>query len=141
MVINQFRGKYRFLSNFADSPFVYNGLKYPTVEHAFQALKTDDLNEHEKIRFAPTPAEAKNMGRKIVMKVGWEDIKIGVMLNLVREKFKQNDDLRMKLFDTGDEELQEGNWWGDKFWGICEGEGENHLGKILMIVREEFKKN
>ena len=47
--------------------------------------------------------------------------------------------LQKKLIDTGDAELIEGNWWGDKFWGVCEGEGENHLGKLLMEVREMFK--
>ena len=65
------------------------------------------------------------------------------MKDIVREKFKQNDDLmRMLLIDTGNEELVEGNYWGDSFWGVDlkTNEGENHLGIILMELRDEFRK-
>jgi ribA/ribD-fused uncharacterized protein len=141
MAINQFQGKYRFLSNFADSPFDYRGLKYPTVEHAFQAFKTLDISEQDKIRSARNPSEAKRMGRQIKMRSDWETFKYPLMEELVREKFKQNNELRMQLLDTGDEELIEGNWWGDVCWGVCNGEGENNLGKILMKVRAEFKED
>ena len=61
------------------------------------------------------------------------------MLEIVRSKFKQNKDLAKKLIETGDAYLEEGNWWGDKIWGVCNGEGENRFGKILMQVREELK--
>lgn len=39
---------------------------------------------------------------------------------------------------NGDAELIEGNTWGDRIWGVCDGVGENRLGKILMRVRAEM---
>lgn len=56
----------------------------------------------------------------------------------MRVKFR-NPELRDKLVATGDAEIVEGNWWGDKFWGVCRGVGENHLGKILMRIRTELQ--
>ena len=57
-----------------------------------------------------------------------------------RKKYLQ-ESLKSKLLSTGDCLLEEGNWWGDKFWGvdIKTREGENHLGKIIMQVREELR--
>ena len=60
------------------------------------------------------------------------------MTEIVRTKFEQNSDIRQKLIDTYPEELIEGNYWHDTFWGVCEGVGENHLGQILMQIRREF---
>jgi predicted NAD-dependent protein-ADP-ribosyltransferase YbiA (DUF1768 family) len=57
---------------------------------------------------------------------------------LVRQKFREPK-LRELLAGTRNAELIEGNYWGDRFWGVYvgDGKGENHLGKILMQVREE----
>ena len=60
------------------------------------------------------------------------------MYEIVKDKFSRNPELRVKLLNTGDIELIEGNYWGDTFWGVCNGKGENHLGKILMRVRKEL---
>ena len=84
------------------------------------------------------PAEARRAGQKLPMRTDWESVKIDVMFRCLKEKFK-DPELREKLIDTGDEELIEGNWWGDTFWGVCQGKGENHLGKLLMTIREEIK--
>ena len=54
-------------------------------------------------------------------------------------KVYQNDDLADCLVDTGDQPLIEGNTWGDRFWGVCGGTGMNHLGRLLMEVREELQ--
>ena len=43
------------------------------------------------------------------------------------------------LLSTEDSSLVEGNDWNDKFWGVCQGKGLNHLGRILMKVRKEVK--
>lgn len=111
--------------------------KYPTTEHAFQAAKTLDEKEREKIRVAKTPGQAKRLGQKVTLRKDWESIKIKIMLNLNRQKFDRAD-LGDRLVDTGQAELIEGNTWGDTFWGVCKGVGKNHLGKILMEVREEL---
>ena len=60
------------------------------------------------------------------------------MEEIVRIKFK-DEDLRKLLLATCTEELVEGNNWGDKFWVVCDGQGRNELGKILMKVRREIQ--
>ncbi len=88
---------------------------------------------------APSPSKAKRLGRGVSLRPNWENIKLQVMKDIVRAKFTQNTDLRIMLVQgTGDAELIESNDWGDEFWGVCDGKGENHLGKILMEVREEL---
>ena len=60
------------------------------------------------------------------------------MLWGVREKFKTHPDLAAQLLATDPQELVEGNHWKDTYWGVCDGIGQNNLGKILMIVRDEI---
>lgn len=136
-MINEFRDKYRFLSNFWSCFVRYDGDIYPSVENAYQAAKMKV--EADKFRFFYCKAsEAKQLGRLLPMRDDWDNLKLQVMLDLVRLKFS-HPELAYLLLDTDDEELQEGNWWGDTYWGTVNGKGENHLGKILMQVREELK--
>lgn len=138
-MINQFTGKYFFLSNFAPSLLTVDEITYPTVEHAFQAMKTLDPAERAQIAAVATPAAAKWAGRKVALREDWEQVKVEIMEELVRQKFSDPayaDQLRA----TGEEELVEGNTWNDRFWGVCRGQGQNHLGKILMRVREELRR-
>ena len=137
-MINCFDGKYAFLSNFYESPITYEGITYPTNEHFFQAMKTLDINEKKKIAAANTPGQSKRMGRAVTLRSDWETIKSYYMELGLRLKF-QNPDLAAKLIATGDEELIEGNPWGDRIWGVYNGEGENRLGKLLMKIRDELK--
>lgn len=140
MVIGSFVGEYRFLSNFWPALVSLDGEVYLSVEGAYQASKTDDRQIREKIRGC-SPALAKRLGRA-VKKHGDESISIegrlAVMRDLVSQKFA-TEPLRSKLLETGDAELIEGNRWGDRFWGVYGGTGENHLGKILMRVRGELR--
>jgi N-glycosidase YbiA len=135
-VINRFFGNYRFLSNFWPCRIKYEGLVYPSVEHAYQAAKTLDCSEKLKICEAKTPGQAKRMG--CTLRSDWEEIKLNVMLDLLRLKFSIPE-LKEKLLLTEDALLVEGNEWGDVFWGVWEGRGENNLGKLLMKVRGEIK--
>lgn len=137
-MISRFRGRYDFLSNFYLSPFTLDGHVYPTVEHAFQVAKTLDPKMQAMIRNAPTPAAVKQMGRLATLRPDWEDVKNDVMLDLLRVKFRPVSGLSTALLDTGDEELVEGNTWGDTYWGVCNGRGDNWLGVLLMMVREEI---
>ena len=144
-VINLFNGEYLFLSNFANSTVTYEGVEYPTVEHAFQAAKTLDKKERKKIAKAETPGKAKKMGRAVKLREDWERIKEQVMYECVKEKFK-DPVLKKKLEETYPITLIEGNNWHDNCWGDCscekckEKEGKNLLGNILMRVREENMK-
>lgn len=143
-MIRSFFGKYRFLSNFWIVPAWYDGWEYPSSEHAFQAAKTLDWDERHKIRMASGPKEAKQLGGPpekggiVTLRPNWDQIKIQVMEDIVRDKFTRNPDLRARLLATGEVGLIEGNWWGDTFWGECKGRGENHLGRILMKIRKEL---
>lgn len=138
--ISEFSGKYAFLSNFQFAPIAYDGIKYLNVESAYQAQKCE--TKFERLQFANlSPRDAKKKGRQIKLRSDWEEVKFKIMEDLVREKFSQNPELAIKLLETGDAILEEGNYWHDTIWGVCNGVGENHLGKILMKVREELKNN
>lgn len=137
--IEFFAGPYRFLSNFHPSPIFYEGISFPTVEHAYQAAKTEDVLDREIISKTTSPAAAKRMGRNVKMRSDWEVIKIDIMLELVSQKF-ENLELRRSLLATGDDELIEGNTWGDTFWGKVNGVGHNELGNILMYVRARLRR-
>ena len=136
-IINEFSGSYRFLSNFWSCYISYEGVDYPSVENAYQAAKCAALAD--RVRFQHiTASEAKKLGRLIQMRPDWNDVRVQIMTDLVRQKFS-DPSLAAKLLETGDIELQEGNWWGDVFWGTVNGVGQNVLGNILMKVRKELR--
>ena len=137
-MIDSFRGEYYFLSNFFEIPVTYNGITYQNNEAAFQAQKTLDIDERK--AFAEIdPQTAKRKGRSVQLRPDWEQVKVDIMYEICKAKFTQNPSLAQKLLDTKDEELVEGNTWGDMIWGQVNGKGKNHLGKILMRVRDELK--
>ena len=146
MKIDCFDGKYAFLSNFYSSPIAPfdDGIIYPTVEYAFQAYKTTDINKRKEIAAQPTPGKAKRLGRHVKMRDDWREIRIDIMYIALKEKFRDLE-LRTKLLATGNSELVEGNTWSDNFWGDChcpkcrDIKGENNLGKLLMKIREDYK--
>jgi ribA/ribD-fused uncharacterized protein len=140
MTIDSFSGEFEFLSNFSANPVLMpDGIEYPTAEHAFQAHKTFDLSKREAISRLNTPGKAKRAGRKVNLRADWENVKLDIMLVVLLCKFERSEDLRQRLADTRDDELIEGNTWGDTFWGVCRGVGENHLGKLLMRVRKSLE--
>jgi DNA adenine methylase len=136
--IDSFSGENRFLSNFWQTAIVYEGQEYPSTEHAYQAAKSLDLTVRRAVAATPTAAEAKALGRRIAMRTDWEQVKLQVMEDVLRQKFA-NPDLHEKLIATENSELTEGNTWGDRFWGVCNGVGENHLGKLLMKIRDDLQ--
>jgi len=137
MAIEKFRGEYRFLSNFWPARVVFDHSLYPTVENAYQAAKTTNRVLRVAFQNCHTAGQAKKAGRELLLRSDWEDIKLELMLELQREKFK-DEDLKSQLMSTGDQELIEGNSWNDTYWGVCRGKGQNHLGKMLMKVRQEL---
>jgi len=159
--IYEFQGEHRFLSNFWPARVTLDNAEYPTVEHAYQAAKfTADqaggttgrwgihpgtpFTIRQLIQAARSPGLAKTYGKMWPPRAGWEEVKLVVMEVLVRQKFTGPDaqpegqNLAALLRGTGDAELVERNEWGDRFWGVYHGRGENHLGKILMKVRKEI---
>lgn len=145
-----FQGKLRFCSNFWPSKFVHsfdtpvkNNRVVPDVERAYQASKFTSLDKISAILATTSPGRAKKMGRTLQMEVeGFDEKKEGIMLTLVRAKFKIHR-LNSLLQRTGGDILVEDNYWHDQFWGNCVCDkhksvsGQNKLGEILMKVREE----
>lgn len=143
--IDDFRGTYFFLSNFAPAPVIFEGQEYPTVEHAYQAAKTLEPEGRDRVRAAATPELAKKLGGKLTLRPDWPEIKVELMRSLLRQKFHRHPELQELLLKTGDAELVEGNTWHDNFWGACRcprcnGQpAQNWLGRLLMEVRRELQ--
>lgn len=135
-MIKSFSGDYRFLSNFYPVEVVLDGVTYPTVENAYQAAKTLDLEKRKEF-LDVSPGFAKRLGQRLELRSDWDDVKLSVMTRLSEQKYMQPD-LREKLCDTYPQDLVEGNTWGDTFWGVCDGKGSNHLGQILMTIRMQL---
>jgi ribA/ribD-fused uncharacterized protein len=136
----EFSGEYRFLSNFWPARVRGPGNRvYATVEHAYQAAKSLDREVWRKIAALPHAGAAKRFSRKIDVRPDWEKVRLAVMERLLRRKFAPGSELAAMLVAV-DGNIQEGNRWGDTFWGVDlrTGEGENNLGKLLMRIRDEL---
>lgn len=138
-VINSFKGDYAFLSNFYPCRIRVDGIVYPSVENAYVAAKFDNHVIKRKIATMDS-GEAKVFGRNNpITTPNWDDVKVDIMRELIDLKFLDNN-LAAKLIATDPLLLIEGNTWGDRFWGMCQGEGENMLGRILMQQRAKLIK-
>lgn len=135
--IKSFKGENAFLSNYHPCALLVQGINYPTLEHAYQAAKVLDRLDKVKISIAETPSRAKRLIRDMQTKPNWNSQSLHTMENLVRIKFL-SPSLAYSLMCTGNRSLENHNEYKDSFWGIYEGSGENHLGRILMRVREEI---
>ncbi len=135
--------KFKF-SNFQMTPLTIEGTIWPSVEHYFQAMKSLDKEEQQKIKNLSTPGKAKRAGRKVKMRVDWPSVKEQFMMTALRAKLTHKS-FKESLIATGFEEIVEWNKWHDNEWGACicpqcKGNfGKNKLGKLLMKLREELK--
>jgi len=142
--IRGFRGEYQFMSNFMYVPVEYDGVIYPTNEHAFQAAKFADREYRAVIKAAKSPEEAKSLGktRKYPLRDGWDDgLAVQVMSYINAQKFRKPK-YRDLLLDTGEAILVETNRWNDDIWGDSTNTstpGRNQLGIILMAIREALQ--
>ena len=137
-------GDFEF-SNFLvlDKPIVKDGIAMETLEHAYQGLKTVIPEERAKVFKAATPGKAKRLGSKVTLREDWAEIKVKVMDCLLKIKFAEGNEWRVRLDATKGSELVEWNWWHDNFWGDCECskcegiDGQNMLGRLLMKIRDK----
>lgn len=137
-MIQEFQGEYRWLSNFAPVEITLSGIKYSSVEHAYMSAKSDDEGwKNFCADSTNSPGDVKKKSKNITLIDDWLDIKLSVMKDCIRQKFMQTP-FKENLIATGTQHIQEGNRWGDKFWGVClrTGQGENNLGKLIMEVRD-----
>ena len=125
--IRTFKNKNAFLSNFYPVSVYYEGMRFSSVDSEVRKM----------FMAAPTAKEAKRLGRKVKLRGDWESVKVDIMEMLLRQKFA-DPALREQLLNTKDSMLIEGNNHGDTFWGVCKGEGQNQLGRLLMKIRQEI---
>jgi ribA/ribD-fused uncharacterized protein len=144
--ITCFRGAYWPLSNFSLSIVRYLDHNFPTVENAFQAAKhANPTPEWLTLMSQVIASEAREIGNNhrpstpCPLRADWEEVKESIMLDLLRQKFRTHRYSHDVLLGTRDAELIETNTWNDKEWGVCNGEGKNKLGKLLMRVRAELR--
>ncbi|TXH15640.1 MAG: NADAR family protein [Hyphomicrobiaceae bacterium] len=159
-----FRDRLAFLSNFFPCVIESNtGIKFPSVENAYQWAKEVDPDNREFVptkgweRYDAVPVkwteymtncsagDAKSAGRRANMRPNWNEIKVEVMRRLLKQKFQPGTNLGDRLRATRNMILVEGNTWHDNFWGSCTcprcgDKGENMLGKLLMERRAELRK-
>lgn len=137
------RANYGWMSNFHYCNITIDGEVWKTVEHYYQAMKvyTWDPRLWDKIKNCSSPVEAKKLGRTMGPDMtSWNSTRVEVMRNALREKFTQRPELRAKLLATGDSLIEEDAPW-DSFWGTGkDGKGKNMMGKLLMQLREQLRK-
>jgi ribA/ribD-fused uncharacterized protein len=124
------------------TPIIINGIPWPTSEHYYQAMKFTNPQLQEQIRNAPTPRKAFQIGQTHKKRSDWNNISLDVMRTAVRAKFSQDSKLEKLLLDTGDKVIVEDAGKNDAFFGAGgDYKGHNHLGRILMEVRQELRKS
>jgi predicted NAD-dependent protein-ADP-ribosyltransferase YbiA (DUF1768 family) len=111
-----------------DSPLVHQGIEYRTVENFYQAMKTPkgDLEARRRIA-AASPEEARALGEQVKVRPDWPEISLQVLETALRHKFGPGTRWHARLKSTGDAD-------------ILDGSKENHLGNLLMRLRENREK-
>lgn len=138
-MITEFQGEFRWLSNFAPCSIILDGIKYPSVEHAYMSAKSKENSWKLFCANTSSPGKVKKQSRSIKLIDGWDNLKVHIMKECLEQKYNQ-EPYRTKLLNTGEDYIQEGNRWNDKFWGVClkTNEGENTLGKLIMEIRRHI---
>ena len=149
------REQFGFLSHFHPAPVEVDGETWPTVEHYYQAQRSESQAYRRAIRNAATPGQAKKLAasphsskktaqhswfrlHQQEVRADWGEVKLDIMRRADRAKYTQNPDLRALLLATGDAEIVE-DTNGDGFWGIGpDGSGPNWAGRVLMEMRAEL---
>lgn len=140
-MVTQFKGDYRWLSNFAPCKIILEGVEYQSVEHAYMSAKSSDLDWKLFCRETEKAGDVKRASKNITLIPNWDNLKINVMKVCLEQKFSV-DPYRSKLITTGSIQLIEGNTWNDKFWGVSltDNQGQNNLGKLIMDIRDSLLK-
>ena len=127
------------LSNFSDHPIFIDGEIWRTVEHYYQAHKFTNPLIKQSIRLCHTPVEAKKISSHNQVIHCWGTVKLKIMEVALYAKFTQHSELTTLLMSTEDSELIEDST-EDEFWGCgAENTGENNLGKLLMMIRQQLQ--
>ena len=149
-VITGFYGRWAFLSNFYPAALTWEGITYPTAEHAYNAGKTISRAHRYALAEAPTPQKARKLGRDLELRTDWDEARYEVMRDVLWAKFAAHPLRAAALLATGNTVLIEGqsvgDRWHDQHWGDCycgrrkcATPGANHLGFMLMELRSELE--
>jgi ribA/ribD-fused uncharacterized protein len=152
IAFNRVREEFGFLSNMAPISVKIAGHQWRTAEAAFQALRFEDEEIRKEIRKQKSPMGAKMVSKKHRVLALVDPMSPGDLHNMalvVRAKFEQHIVFWNRLDRTGDTQIVENCTYRRRqprslFWGAALGEdgqweGENHLGRILMAVRDELR--
>jgi ribA/ribD-fused uncharacterized protein len=137
---------YGAFSNLYRRPVTFEGVVFPTSEHAYQAGKARKPAVRDWILSAPTPALAAMAAHGLYVwdvAPDWAQTKFDRMRQVLRAKFDQHEDLRQLLMSTGNARLVEVgtvNNAVNRLWGEVDGKGDNMLGVMLMELRESYAK-
>ena len=141
MAINFYTPKYFVFNNFSAHAIQFEGVQYPTSEHAYQATKCTDPEGKVAIKNARSPKEAKRLANEVYKTAkdpNWEEKKVAIMESILRAKLSQHNEAVEALDQTGTEEIVEDSP-EDYFWGEgADGSGRNMLGALWMKIRAEL---
>lgn len=140
LVIRGFFGRNAWLGNSYPVKFRLHGMFWKSVDHYIFACRAIKESDRDAVRNAKTPIEARVISKEIKWRPDWKEADAKNVNEAVEAKFTQNAELGRKLIYTRDIELVHENRWNDKLWGVCDDEGENLLGKLLMEVRDRIEK-
>lgn len=144
-------------SQWYPAEFEVDGIVYHTAEHFMMAEKArlfGDGDRLSQILVAPTPAEAKKLGRKVSPfdPERWDGACFDIVVRGSVSKFAADPRLLRFLLDTGERVLVEASP-RDRIWGIGMGKnnplatnptewrGRNLLGFALMEARERLRRS
>lgn len=133
--------EYKWLSNMEPCKIIIDNIEYASVEHAYVSAKSSDPEWKMFCKTEPNPRIIKRKGRELVLSPEWNTLKLSVMKQCIDQKYSQ-EPYRELLLSTGNEYIQEGNWWNDRFWGVDLKSdppvGNNMLGKLIMEKRDSL---
>lgn len=139
--IDFYEREFYVLSNFSSFAIEWKGKLWMTSEHAYHSEKFESEVIKEEIRHTRSAHDAQKLARthEAHQRRDWQDIKLRTMADILREKTAQHPYVKKKLLETGERPLIEGSW-RDAYWGIGPTkDGQNHLGKIWMNIRDEVR--
>ena len=134
------------LSSFAYDPFLFGGVVYATVEHAFHAHKCRQaahlFDSRNPLYIGDDPLVAKRTGGRkyfeqhgYTLRSDWDTFRVDLMGDLLNARTLQCPKSHNALKLTGDRQLVHAGFRIDKFWGVQRGGGANMHGKLLMQAR------
>ena len=153
LLVGGIHSEFQPLSNWYPCKVQFKGHTFNSSEQAYQWAKADFCQDDaaaSKLLFTTSPRDAKDLGSEIkgLRDTDWDQKKNGIMEEILRNKFRDNKDLKKQLLDTKDIILAEAS--RDRHWAVGlpinsadlfitkKWTGHNWLGRILASVRTEM---